>query len=91
MALEIHFENKFRTLGVIPKAKVFGVNIAFLRINAKGLMIYHNKKSRFEKQIFCQSNRLYDFSAILFPPVTLDGDGFSDTLHTPVGTKHKYG
>ena len=38
-ALEIHFENEFRTLGVISKSKVFRVNIALLRINAKGLMI----------------------------------------------------
>ena len=39
LALEIHFENKFRTLGVISKSKVFRVDIALLRINAKGLMI----------------------------------------------------
>ena len=39
IVLEVHFKNKFRTLGVISKSKVFRVDIALLRINAKGLMI----------------------------------------------------
>ena len=44
----------------------------------KSIAAISRKKSRFERQIICQSNRLYEFSAILFPPWR--GRWRSDTL-----------
>ena len=38
------------------------------REKGKSIAVMSRKKSRFERQVSCQSNRLYEFSAILFPP-----------------------